>query len=173
MNTDTLQRLLVDQQLDELPPDTAELLDAYVAENPDCLRLRTELTSTLKLIEQTFCTPPLPEGQMPALPASPSVNSSPRGRRIGSGAWLRAGAVAAALALSFLLGGRAARPAVEPLPRPEVIVQAGSRVHDQLESTFWSSTRLLEAASRVRHPVKTKSIGWTAPFSPNWTGERT
>jgi len=43
MNTETLRALLVDRQLGELPPDIAELLDAYLAAVPAA---RAEAEST-------------------------------------------------------------------------------------------------------------------------------
>jgi hypothetical protein len=50
MKTETLRGLLVDRQLGELPPDTAELLDAYIAAVPAA---RTEAEATARTVSVT------------------------------------------------------------------------------------------------------------------------
>jgi hypothetical protein len=70
MNTETLRALLVDRQLGELPPDTTELLDAYIAAVP-AARAEAEATArTMNVTRDTIHRYPelLPEAEKKAIP---------------------------------------------------------------------------------------------------------
>jgi hypothetical protein len=70
MKTETLRALLVDRQLGELPPDIAELLDAYIAVVP-AARAEAEATSrTVSVTRETVQRYPelLPEAEKKVIP---------------------------------------------------------------------------------------------------------
>jgi hypothetical protein len=70
MNTETLRTLLVDRELGELPPDIAELLDAYIAAVP-AARAEAEATArTVSVTRETVQRYPtlLPEAEKKVIP---------------------------------------------------------------------------------------------------------
>jgi anti-sigma factor RsiW len=172
MDTKLIERLLVDRHLGELPDDVSELLDAYIADKPEYSRLHRELTRMLTLAGQTLNSPPLTDEPMPVLaPHRPSATPSPR-RRFGIRMWLRTGALAAALALSFILGARTSESPRGSTLQNEVLVRAVSGHDRNPQAGFWSLSRLQESTSHRPSAGKTNRIDWNAPFSPTWTGER-
>lgn len=172
MDTKVIERLLVDRHLGELPDDVAELLDAYIADKPEYSRLHRELDRMLTLAGQALNSPPLAEEPMPALSSHRLSATPPPRRQFGMRLWLRTGALAAALALSFILGARTSESPRGSTAQHEVLVQAESRHDRNPQAGFWSLSRLQESTSHRQSAGKTNRIDWNAPFSPTWTGER-
>ena len=70
MKTETLHALLVDRQLGELPPDTAELLDAYIAAVPAAHAEAEATARTMSITRDTVRRYPelLPEAEKKVIP---------------------------------------------------------------------------------------------------------
>jgi hypothetical protein len=70
MKTETLRALLVDRQLGELPTDTAELLDAYIAAVPAARAEAEAMARTMSAARDTVRHYPelLPEAEKKVIP---------------------------------------------------------------------------------------------------------
>ena len=70
MKTETLRALLVDRQLGELPSDTAELLDAYIAAVPAAHTEAEAMARTMSVARETIQRYPelLPEAEKKIIP---------------------------------------------------------------------------------------------------------
>jgi hypothetical protein len=70
MKTETLRAFLVDRQLGELPPDTAELLDAYIAAVPAARAEADATARTMSIARDTMRRHPelLPEAEKKVIP---------------------------------------------------------------------------------------------------------
>ncbi len=70
MKTETLRALLVDRQLGELPPDTAELLDAYISAVPAAHAEAEATARTMSIARDTVRRYPelLPEAEKKIIP---------------------------------------------------------------------------------------------------------
>jgi anti-sigma factor RsiW len=115
MKTDTLQALLIDRSLGELPPEVAELLDAHLANNPAARDEARRITETLDLAGETIRRFP-ERGHTAQTPNATKLVPFPA-------RWLRLAAslLLAALAAGsgYVLGGRrVAAMASAPLPPP-------------------------------------------------------
>ena len=77
MKTETLEFLLIDRAMRELPPATAELLDEYLAQNPAAARSAEPVFATLELARQAVAVPrempsrPLALAELRPAPARP------------------------------------------------------------------------------------------------------
>lgn len=103
MKTETLQALLVDRELGELPPDVAELLNAYLEMTPAARQEQDAMSKTVRTARETVRRfPELARGTE----AQPAPRVVPLARWLAP--WLARAAVMAALAgLSAWVGYRA------------------------------------------------------------------
>jgi len=169
MDTKTLERLLIDQRLGDLPQDVGELLDTYLVLNPEHTGIAEDLDTTIAMARKALQTEPsLTSDAMPPLstrsfrvPARPQ----PRWRR-----WPRHLAVAAGLLLAFFLGSRSVPEQVSSSPSHAQITKSSPIKPNT--SGFWSFDRLHEAHSD-RRPQTTQRIEWTTPLRQPRIGERT
>lgn len=97
MNPVTLDALLMDRALGELAPETAELLDAYLAQHPAAAARANELDATIGQARRLVSVTPVP---LPA-PGFLGRASPRRWWRPETPAWMP---LAACLALGALLG---------------------------------------------------------------------
>lgn len=103
MKIETLQALLVDRELGELPPEVTELLDAYLELTPAARQEREAMSSTVRAAREAVLRfPELARGTE----AQPAPRVVPLARWLAP--WLARAAVVAALAgLSAWVGYRA------------------------------------------------------------------
>ncbi len=100
MNAETLQSLLADRALQELAPETQELLEAYLEEHPEIAARAESLAATTRLARAALGTQTAPPSPMP-------VSGLPWKRRsLGTSAfWRKEGLrLAACVAFGALAG---------------------------------------------------------------------
>ncbi len=164
MNTETMERLLIDKRLGELPPDTAQLLDAYLAVNPDSAALAAEIDTILKLAGRALEPPARVTAE--DLPPFPAHKAAARGGTNRNWGWVRPITVAAAIVLAFFLGTRTATsPQLAFTDRSEVIVPSANPTSS--DEQFWSVNRYA-----ARRRALQRSVEWNSPLFWPRIGER-
>lgn len=190
MDAETLERLLIDRRLGELPPDAARLLDAYLELSPGERGIGARVETTLELARQAVSAersevgpvPMLSSRALAALHAAQGPTISKEAPRRGStlgrvGAWGRRTAVAATIGLAFVLGyltsgGAAPRPFGIVAIAPGESRQAAVHKTAETPEAFWSIERLRKAASD-RAPETRPRIIWSSPLGHPRMGENT
>lgn len=148
MNPESLEALLLDQALDELSPEVADLLADHLSRNPDSARRADRLASTAALARRATALPLETPRRSLGLHRLLQVRKAHR-RWAAAGEILR---LAACVALGLGLGwyGRDSRSAAVALEStPPSPVAALSPAPDEATGGFWSLARL-EAAQRER-----------------------
>lgn len=172
MKPETLEALLIDRSLGELEPATAELLDAYLARNPDAAARAAAWQDTTHLARTAVGVKTSAASAVTRLPAMPPWRrESTRLSRVVSAQWLK---LAACLALGGAVGWLARPvpnvPQVVATPPPTVVVVQQPEVAPMAESQpslAWS-TRMLaraeaaSAASVDRSPARYR-LHWESP----------
>ena len=168
MDSETLDRLLMDRALGGLPPDVEALLAAYLEQTPTAAARATDYTAAADAARQVLrsdrpATPP----PFPALRLHQIAEARRRLRLVRHVAGL-----AAALVFGVGLGAgllRTSAPADRPAPPAAV-----ERVPiDQrpIANDFWSTTRLYERTRQVR-PVHSTRLLWDSAVNrPRLGGE--
>jgi anti-sigma factor RsiW len=102
MKTETLQGLLMDRELGELPPDVVELLEAYLAADPAARHEADAVSRTVRLARETV-------RQLPGPVGTGEENGTVPARAARSGhRWLAlAAALAVAAGVAVWIGNRA------------------------------------------------------------------
>jgi hypothetical protein len=171
MNPETLERLLIDRHLGELPSDASDLLDAYVAQNPSAAAAQARVQLALDLARRAM--QPAHDERTPALPPL-SRKPLPRVRpgKPHFRAWARQAALAAAIILAFMLGTRLnspLMPTITPHGTTELVTAEHSRGPAPTDG-FWTLSGRDRAASRMA--PNRPHVDWPAPFTPPWKGQR-
>lgn len=170
MDRDTLEKLLIDRQLGELPSEVAELLEAYLAFRPDRAEAESDVAETLELARRTLKSArPTAEAPVPPLTARPSRHARFAGW--GLGAWARRGAIAAMIVFSFALGKRVASTSTPTSTTLLAGAGVATPADPKSSESFWSLTRLQQETAR-RATRSREHVGWTAPFVPSLKGEQ-
>ena len=162
MNPDALERLLIDRDARELPPDTLELLSAYLETKPAAAREASQIEETLRLAKHAL-TP----RQQPALPprsfkpelwALERENEFPR----------RLPQWPLAMAACFLFGLfagcfwlRSNTPAPVVVEKRVVVAQVAASSPAQT-SSFWSADRLYRSELTPRSSPSSGLV-WESP----------
>ncbi len=180
MNQETLERLLIDRTIGELPEETAELLEEYLRLQPERGELEARVAETVLLANQVLnADEPVVDSTLP--PLSPRVRArassralsgaSPLSTRVGR--WQRHLAIAAGLLVAFFLGSLGSlRTSQDTQYHILPMAQGMGGPHSsQVDSSdFWSLSRL--QADRASHRTdKTQHIKWTGPLTPSGIGE--
>ncbi|MBN2563122.1 MAG: hypothetical protein JXQ75_19525 [Phycisphaerae bacterium] len=169
MKTKTLEQLLIDRRLGELSPDVATLLDAYLRLCPDRGSAAEGVIITIDLAERALNRPHArPEHAMP--PPSRRLAMPSPGRRSLWGTWHRRFAVAAAIALAFVLGNLS-ELRQGTITRTDTSV-TGLSNSVRRSSGFWSLERL-HKPPRPRPTGNSQRLEWTTPLSQPRIGEQT
>jgi hypothetical protein len=162
MNTETLERLLMDRALGELPEDSAKLLESYLALRPEHARLAIEIEEMIVQARRVL----RPETQRKTEPLPPRrIVRSPRGSTaLPIHTWARRLAVAAAIGVSFYLGTW-----YEPKPRldgPETSQRMGrkDRLASGRPSNFWA-VETWRRVDRPMGPPRSPRFEWSSPVS--------
>jgi hypothetical protein len=173
MNPKTLERLLIDAHLGELPPDVSELLDAFLNGYPTLAGERDSIRNTLDLAGRAIRPRPDDAHALPPLPKRLTAPPTAGHRRFGN--WGRYAALAAVIALAFLLGERFNMPSSFPSPPLHAsdglaLVNSGRGDGRTPANSFWTLSPRESAISRPGSDAR--HIDWPAPFVPLWKGER-
>jgi hypothetical protein len=173
MNPQTLERLLIDAHLGELPPDVSELLDAFLDCHPILVGERDRIRETMDLASRAI-RPPLDDAFV-LPPLSKQLTAPPTAGHRRFGNWGRYAALAAVIALAFLLGERFNVPSSLPSPPLRAsdgvaLVSSGRGSVRSPVNSFWT---LSPRESGISRPgLDAQHIDWPAPFVPLWKGER-
>jgi len=171
MDSETLDRLMLDRGLGALPPDCEVLLVAY-------LETRTKAAAACREIQQTvdLARRALAEGPAQSLPAFPAD----RLMRARQSYWVRRVAkgvvgVAASILIGFWTHAMLfpATPSNLHQPGPTLIAQGESPRDSQAnreDAGFWSGRRLYEQASGTQRPFSRRVI-WDSPVSTPHAGD--
>lgn len=171
MTEETLDNLLADHALGALPPDTAALLEAYLAANPAAQNNAAHTHALVHLARQALADTSPRELTLPPL-------HFPASRRWRTAAWtaLATTGMAACLALGFWCGS--ARPAQSPTNSPiattvnrappagqtAVASTGGAAAAGGGAKDFWSVQRLRAYAAQqpaVENPAPPRRNFWT------------
>ncbi len=176
MDTQTLERLLIDRALGQLPPDTRELLDAWLAEHPSAKALNQAVEETVTAARSALAESP--PSMVPPFPAK----AIGRAGRLAPG-WRMAGK-AASLAACVLIGvglhaawkaessQDAAPPEAVRIVRNVQPIPFAQAAAEPESPGFWSAKRLEEQA-RQRRPERGKRVIWDSPLSTPRLGDTT
>lgn len=150
MNRDFLEALLMDRALNELPPETTKLLDAYLADHPEMQALDDSIQETVAIGERAV------HAELPAeLPPFPKERMVSRRRFAGwstANLWI---SVAASLLIGIGIGMSGMRWKDEP-PQKHAGLMV-SQVQSQPKSdgfesaqAFWSSKTYIDRYQKIR-----------------------
>jgi hypothetical protein len=168
MNHETLERLLIDRRLGELTDDAEALLDEVLRLTPDAALVAERVDATLHLAGRALRTidspatplPPL-DSQALAIAAGRSGISTPLPGRF---------AIAAALILTFWLGGRMSSTIPSSDSDRESLRQIAKGI-DASPVNVWSLGQLAARSAQARLPNST-NIQWTSPIARPQLGAR-
>jgi anti-sigma factor RsiW len=167
MKAETLETLLLDRALGELPPEVAELLDEHLAQNAAAAQQAETLAATLRLTRQAVAGPLEAPRR---LPPWEKLRRAQQRQRWRVRAW-EATRLAACVALGLTLGwlGHAPRSAQTPMLAQTPVVAAPEVTTAPAETPvrFWSMARLSEA-QRARlaptaEPADRYRLQWDSP----------
>ena len=182
MDNETMERLLIDRRLGELPPDTRCLLDAYLQVSPADAAAIAEINAVIDLAAQALLPKTtLTADELPPLGLSaPQVEESP-GRPLSlkpQAFWPRPLALAASILLAFFLGTRWVQPPDAPMERDVQITDALSPASlnpqaSSLDNTdFWSVARYAPTrGDRAPSQPAASHVEWTSPLVWPLVGE--
>lgn len=150
MKPETLQALLIDRSLGEMPAETAELLDAYLAEHPTAAAEAVCLGQTVALARSASLMPACEEHPLPL----PPWRRGPAARLpFASPQWLKlAACIVAGLAVGWL--ARAPSPSLTSEPpalRPPIADARGDpRPAGAPAAGFWATRTALSPTPERR-----------------------
>ncbi len=169
MDDETLERLLIDRHLGELSEDAGALLAAYLTLSPDHARQAEGMADVLTTARRAL-RPDVGVGLLEMPPLSrrllrPASRAWTRPR-----VWFRASAIAAALAIAFLMGGRLEQRAGAPSLVQSGVLRPTPAPHES--AGFWSLRRWKE--EHPRRPAQGKrQVEWLTPLGRPKIGDRT
>ena len=171
MDANTMERLLIDKRLGELPPDTEQLLHAYLRLAPGGEAAAAEIDGVISLASQALRQEPLAAPDtLPPLSISEAVRRKRPPRSAGLSGGIRPLAMAAALVLAFLLGMRQSSVrSTASLDRSPRIAHVMSVTAEGAE--FWSVAKYVSDRSAGR-PSKGDRVEWRSPLVWPQFGER-
>lgn len=172
MKPETLEVLLLDRAMGELPPEVVELLETHLTHNPEAARQADQWASTLQLARQAVA-------MVPEVPRRPLAVERLRQARATQRRWSIAwgfAKLAACVAFGLTLGwyGRALRQApvmavASPATTRTSSMIAGTLPPDARENAidFWSLSGLA-AAQQSRQSVESRAtnryrLHWDSP----------
>ena len=173
MNSETLERLMLDRALGALPADCEALLTAYLESHPDAAAACREIEQTVGLARRSLAKEPIES--LPAFPADKLLRSG-RSLRLWRTA-KTAVAVAASIAIGFGAHAwlsRAASPGPGRTTPPALAYSGSERVSEESAegSAFWSGRRLYERAAGTQRQSSNRVI-WDSPLKAPRKGDAT
>jgi anti-sigma factor RsiW len=160
MDTETLERLLIDRASGELPPDTIALLDALLEKEPELAALARRTNEAIRLAKEVLDAPrPV---RLPPLKTATLLHG--RGRMSGArqwrGDWVYG--MAACFAAGLVAGLLVLREMPVPVVRPQAQSAGGAAQAPRVESEFWSVQNLRSANRNASQGVHSQLI-WDSP----------
>jgi hypothetical protein len=155
MNSETLDRLLIDRATGALTPDVEALLEAWLDREPGLASQAAETAETVRLARQVLLPPR--EAELPPLKVEPipfAANRSRRDLAYALAACFTAGLVAGLLVMRGMPAA-SPRPSVVALNPPLPPPAAAS-------SQFWSVQNLL-SANRSAPAAAGPQVIWDSP----------
>jgi hypothetical protein len=169
MDADAMERLLIDKRLGELPPDTEELLLAYLQLAPGAEAAVAEIDDVFRLASKAIQHGPLTRpDDLPPLSISEVVRREHTSRSEGFFGRIRPIAMAAALALAFLLGMRLS--SVPSTPSLQYSPPMAMNAKPAEIADFWSVEKYV--ANRSGRPSKIGHVEWRSPLVWPQIGEK-
>jgi anti-sigma factor RsiW len=177
MKPETLESLMIDRALNELPPEVAELLDAYVAQNPAVEAAAAQLGEAVKLAHQAVAVP----NDAPHSGLVPNLR--PGLRRESWLNWFRvprielarlAAGLALGLALGWMLPSMWRTSEVGQTPSSVRYMMADARPATVRNTApeFWSLAAVVaqrQARTEASRPVARNLLPWDSLFQPHRT----
>jgi hypothetical protein len=171
MKPESLESLLLDHVMGELPPEVGELLEAYLAHNPEAARQAAGLAATAQLARQAAALTPETPRRPLAVARLQKVQTAMRWR---AAAW-ELTRLAACGVLGMILGWQVSldrsRPVdaiARPAGNPDIPAAILERTQaSETRKDFWSLANL-EADQRERqsgssHPASRYRLHWNSP----------
>ncbi len=166
MKPETLEVLLLDRAMGELPPEVVELLETHLTHNPEAARRAEGLASAIQLARQAVARVPEVPRRPLAVGQLRHVQMTQR-RRAFIWELVR---LAACVVLGLTLGwyGHTAHKATAAAtPVPPLVAAVGLPPAPESAKDFWSLANL-EAAQRERQPVESRTtsryrLHWDSP----------
>jgi hypothetical protein len=169
MDADAMERLLIDKRLGELPPDTEELLLAYLQLAPSAEAAVAEIDDVIRLASKAIQHGPLTRPHdLPPLSISEAVRREHPSRAEGFFGRIRPVAMVAALALAFLLGMRLS--SVPSTPSLQISPPMAMNAKPAESADFWSVEKYV--ANRSGRPSKIGHVEWRSPLVWPQMGEK-
>jgi hypothetical protein len=170
MTPETLERLLLDRALGILPPDTDELLAAYLSRDATAASRGREYAAVTAGARQVLRGDPAA-----ALPPFPVARIGQARRTQRSLRMVRSVAGLAAAVLCGVgvgtWGLSRTTDEVRPASSPAVQYASAKSAVPDAAASFWSAARLC-AAAQVAKPAGPGRLVWYSPISkPEWRGE--
>ena len=173
MDSETLERLMLDRALGALPADCEALLVAYLESHPEAASACREIEQAVGLARRALAEEPTKP--LPAFPADRLLRSG-RSFRL----W-RTARVAAAVAASIAIGfgahvwlSRASTTGSGRPPAPMVAYSGSEQVSEDGRegAAFWSGRRLYERAAGTQRQSSNRLI-WDSPLRTPRKGDAT
>jgi anti-sigma factor RsiW len=147
MKPETLRSLLTDRAMGELSAETAELLDAFLAQNAECAEAATEMSKVVALSRKALAAPSTQS--LPVLRLKAPTRAAQK-----RWSWRHATfplLAAASLAVGFVLGNRdAPPPQIAGEPPIQAAAASGAMVTQNepvpAANSIWSEERIANAA---------------------------
>jgi hypothetical protein len=158
MKPENLELLLLDRSLGQLPPETAELLEEHLRENPSAAARASALADTVSLARSAVC--------IGGVAADAPSSGWARARRTARWrVWAAQGwKLAACVALGLMLGWSLRQPAHAPVAvasfTPATQSHAGRSRALNPAAAFWIAER--RAAEANDHAPQPKALPWEA-----------
>lgn len=173
LNPETLERILFDKSLGELPPDVEALLKAYLQDQPQAVHLAEETERTVNMARSALYSGPQ---------TTPTDLPPPSFLRAGALAdrpkrkphrWLRLiPAAAAMIVLAFWLGTQYSAAPVAQQPTHQIAdARPKPRITTTTSGGFWSVARLHRSISQS-NAKNHATIRWPGPLRRPRIGEK-
>jgi anti-sigma factor RsiW len=172
MKAETLESLLIDRAMNELSPEAAELLDAYLAQNPAAAAGAAQLEDVVELAQQAVAeTEEAPQRALATNFRADLRRESwlhwfriPRVELVHLAACLTVGL---ALGLAVPLPWRIPATVSVPSPKPTVTAKAEVDHADRSSAQFWSLTAVAadrQTRSGALSPAQRDRLQWDSLF---------
>jgi hypothetical protein len=164
LDSETLERLVIDRELGELSGDAAALLESYLAQRPVQGAGLRSIEETVRVARELLL--PVGNAETEALPKPRFMRATPARLRFGDA--LRGGivgfAAAAAIALAVWMGFAPTRISLPQQVSQQMIVSNVHHETAQESGGFWNVNDLRRGLAS-RPSGDTNKIEWTGPIT--------
>jgi len=172
MDAETMERLLIDNRLGELSPDTVQLLEAYLHVTPDADAILAEIDSVIDLADRALrADPPAAAEALPPLSIEDALRRERASQPYDRTGWARPLALAASIILAFLLGTRWTSAPSIPSPGRIDRVARSPLAAPPDGAEFWSVAKYVSDRPAA-HNSNGDHVEWTSPLVWPQFGEK-